>query len=269
MRNYLPFFLLLLLVSRPARAQVIYKDANPDVFIETNGTGSNTINLDLDSNGVIDFSAYCYWAHPSNMMYEAEPRLFSTIDSNIVMYDSLNGAAYAAMLQTGHSVGAGPYWQDPSLNSYMTLQYDGQNPGAFYFIGVRFLIGSQHHYGWIRVKTYDFTANYTAYCNLVIYDWAYEAQPDSMIMIGEGWNAVPETSNTTANVFAADHRVCIQPNGNSAMHVTVFDAFGKKVAEEENLQGNSSIDLPGAAEGIYLVKVEADEKVFTQKIYLR
>ena len=259
----------LLLLTLCSRAQVVYKDAYPDIFIETNGPANNTVDLDLDSNGVVDFTAYCYWGHPSNNMYEAEPNLYSLIDSNLIVKDPIDpGICIAAMMHIGDTVSSILYWQNPDSCSYLTVQTDWMNPAPFYFVGVRFLIGTQKHYGWIRYKTDGFSTNYTAYCNLVIYDWAYETQPDSSIIIGEGWNGVAENAAPAVNIFSSAHTITIQPADNSEMQVTVFDVFGNRVAAKENLRGNNSIELPEAASGIYLVEVKQDGKVLTKKVLL-
>lgn len=260
-------FATLVLVTLGSQAQVVYKDAYPDIFIETNGPANNTVDLDLDSNGVVDFTAYCYWGHPSNNMYEAEARLFSALDSNLVAQDSLYPCTAARMTFTD-TVNASCFGSNFGNCSYVAVREDWMNPGVFFFVGVRFLIGAQNHYGWIRVKTDGFSANYTAYCNLVIYDWAYETQPDSAIVIGAGWNSVAENPMPLANIFSSAHTITIQPADNSEMQVTVFDAFGKQIAAKENLRGNSSMELPDAAAGIYLVEVKQNGKVLTKKVLL-
>lgn len=262
-------FATLVLVTLGSQAQVVYKDAYPDIFIETNGPASSTAHLDLDSNNVEDFTATCVFSHPSNMLYYAEDLLYSTIDSNIIVKDPTQPeVCYAEMMHIGDTVNAAQYWQNPDSCSFLTMPFDWMNNGAYYFVGVRFLINNQHHYGWIRVKVDGFSTNYTAYSNLVIYDWAYETQPDSAIVIGAGWNSVAENTAPLANIFSSAHTITIQPADNSEMHVTVFDAFGKQIAAKENLRGNSSMELPDAAAGIYLVEVKQNGKVLTKKVLL-
>jgi hypothetical protein len=68
-------------------------------------------------------------------------------------------------------------------NSYYSASYyihAGEFPGNEKFIGVRFYIGTEQYYGWIRVNlASDFDP-------LTILDWAYESKPDTLILAGDG-----------------------------------------------------------------------------------
>lgn len=65
--------------------------------------------------------------------------------------------------------------------SYSYYLYIGDFLGQERFLGVRFFIGSDQHYGWVRINTPG-----TQVEPLTIVDWAYETTPDTRILAGDG-----------------------------------------------------------------------------------
>ena len=52
------------------------------------------------------------------------------------------------------------------------------------------------------------------------------------------------------------------------VNVTIYDALGKEVYFLKNIYGNKNIDLNGFNNGIYFLKIEMGDKIFSEKIIL-
>jgi hypothetical protein len=71
------------------------------------------------------------------------------------------------------------YYNTPSSWGYVSFR-GGSFRGDMKFVGVRFFIGSDIHYGWIRVRMNEMAQD------MRIMDWAYEANPGIGIHAGDG-----------------------------------------------------------------------------------
>lgn len=87
----------------------------------------------------------------------------------------------ASSLMTYGIMGASSYFKsvDPYDSFSVSLQA-GKFVGEEKFLGVRFYIGDNLHYGWIRISMPEEIAP------LTIIDWAYEQTPDMAIQAGQG-----------------------------------------------------------------------------------
>ena len=56
--------------------------------------------------------------------------------------------------------------------------------------------------------------------------------------------------------------------GQGTMHISISNLLGQKVLEL-NAEGNSSIDLSGYGQGIYLVRIVTENGVTLQKVNVR
>ena len=70
------------------------------------------------------------------------------------------------------------------------------------YLGVRFHIGEEQHYGWIRATVAEHVASMT------IYDWAYEQTPDKGIRAGEGYlSELPPVLDITGDGITTGEQV--------------------------------------------------------------
>lgn len=72
----------------------------------------------------------------------------------------------------------------PSGSSQGSMGY-GDFFGETKYIGVRFYIGAEQHYGWIRARIGEYIEP------LIVFDWAYESTPGDSIMTGVVGDIVP------------------------------------------------------------------------------
>ena len=108
--------------------------------------------------------------------------------------------AFVVPLNNGDIISANPSsldpvlrWYDPQIDTPGALLggqavfdgqlvYSGYWSGVDGFVGLRFLIGGETHYGWMEIN------NYSGIAAGQLLGWAYETRPDTPIAAG----AVPE-----------------------------------------------------------------------------
>jgi len=78
-----------------------------------------------------------------------------------------------------------------------------------------------------------------------------------------------QNSENSVKIYASDNIIYVQNTTNAPAQVMVFDLQGKQVmAKNIGTDNLSKIELNNA-EGIYIVKVIADSKTYTQKVTIR
>jgi hypothetical protein len=246
----------------------------------------------MDGNGVNDFQFFIvnvHYSHYTDAYCVAGPL---SNDSNALLIDSLT-SNFSLALRTGDSIGANrpllisqpaaiPFWSSrfrissDQLVHFMygdwTTNYSVSSDGywntPYYendFLGVRFLDSTgQTHYGWIHLRCFGSS-------KIVIINWAYESQPDSSIIAGDGWVAGIQSAQHAefANVYSSDNVIYVHLNFTGQATISIFDDMGQLIRKEENISSDAKIEMEGVAPGIYFVEVVEGEKVFTQKIYLQ
>ena len=168
-----------------ANAEIIYTDI-ADVDVAYN----DSYDVNLDNNGTADFtirrqfqtsSAYPLWYKDQAGIGAA---IYSQYDNQILGY---YGYAYGLNLGSTISNGAGGYYAGWDDNYYNYRNFGSVSAaggpygyvinGGDKYIGVRFDISGNRHYGWIRV-------NYTGLGALIVKDYAYESCPGVAIQAG-------------------------------------------------------------------------------------
>jgi hypothetical protein len=185
-------------------AAVIYTDVTPDF---TGGAGSG-YNLDVNNDAINDFSFNGWMGY-----YGAYGSLYMNgIGSNswVAPYSGGDPSILSSsnMVSAGQSFGGGFgsfFW---SSYGYCYGNWCGGQTDKY--IGLRFNIGGNTHYGWVRV---DIGPGFT----FTIKDYAYEDTPNTPIMAGDV--GVPAAS-TALNVIGMD----IADNNNGLDLEVSFDA---------------------------------------------
>lgn len=160
-----------LLVPQAIQAEVVYSGPQ-------NLDAAATANLDLDGNGVNDLEVRFF-----NLITSYSYVVFDGGGVNKVargaggMNDLINFTAGSI----GPDLGTGRSWAFLGAPNWRSSSYyNGNFNDATGYMGVTFKINGQDHYGWIRYtgKTNPFGGT--------IVDWAYEDQPATPIMVGDG-----------------------------------------------------------------------------------
>jgi hypothetical protein len=164
-----------------ADASVVYVDNGAE------GVISSDTNYDINGDTVIDYAVRFTVDLPVGVRIDS-------LDYSQVAYDQVTG--YAVALNAGDVVN-GVERQYAGSNSSHTLIKTGfstnegnwpNNLNDAKFVGLKFNVGADTHYGWFRVGA-EMSGP-----SARVYDWAYESTPDTAITAGAGAPEVPEPS---------------------------------------------------------------------------
>lgn len=253
-----------------ADAQIIHVDINPDTIVH------DTVFYELDMDGAggpeMRFEVGTYQASIGPINY-AEIQMLG--NNNNAIIGSLYSGAYPLpyTLNAGDSIsGTSPNWQNATVNS--GLQYLALTVGSSYalanwvgandkYLGVRFMIGSNTHYGWVRMSVSS-TAD-----SIIIKEYAYEALPGIGLTAGQlvGIAGTPDQNPTY--IFASGTTVTLQNTQvEKAGKVRVLNVLGQPVYESAITEENMRIPLEGQTPGIYMVEVQRADGNFVKKVYI-
>ena len=177
-------------LSMPAEAEVIYTPCNTAIAQPFFGGGPWLTPLDLNNDGAADFS----FGRFSNGRGTFGSTTYLKFFLNIVPRRGGNGvvqgqqAGTAAAVASGKKIGpeqqfgaGGLYMAFLSFNN-STVRSLGTWPSVeFAYVGLKFLINGEVHYGWARIKfPYPGQWDYAS-----IYGYAYESTPNQPILTGQ------------------------------------------------------------------------------------
>lgn len=182
-------------------AQIIYHDFEPDITL----TGAmDTISLDLDNNGVVDFrfgqQSYFYsysstnygssYGFKGNFILEGDGTSASVVVENLRM-EIYPGSTTTMRIPVNFDVDANINDQlnfntistymliAASLSYYGVPMKMGNHLGKTGLLAIRFSGKKGLHYGWIRVSVNDDASSIT------IHDYAYHKKAGKPIKAGE------------------------------------------------------------------------------------
>lgn len=183
--------------SNAAQADIIYVDM-PDAVLKGGGGGAP---IDFNSNGAFDLS----WS----VFVGDDPTCGCT--TTLVFCNGHSGAQVASSdfvataLEAGDLIGASLSFD--SFSQLMIEQWsacctkpafcegDWCSSGQTQYIGAGFLIAGVEHYGWVRTMRFgEQEGNW----GIVLYDFAYESQPQTPIIAGQKCSADTDLSGDVA-----------------------------------------------------------------------
>jgi hypothetical protein len=252
-----------------ASAQIIYVAPQANIFVPP----FQTLNLDLDNNGVDELSFYPYIGHISNQYWQHAINIVPlSNDTNAIAGDTTNYYIVVTQFENGDTIdSATNAWNDRNTSPQHSIPEAGYgvdgNSGytessLASYLGIRFLIGTEIHYGWIGV--------YVGSSCIRIVDWAYNTQADSSIIIGQQTVGIsPVQQQSTSAIFAADQSVIVQLKEISNATITVYNSLGQTINRTMNANGETKIGMENSPAGIYFVEVTEGNKTCSKKIYLQ
>ena len=176
----------LMAATPPAEAKIVYTAAN--ITIPAN----ESVKLDINKDGVADFSLYfyAYGARRVPLGYFDEALVIDPVKAGNEVWGitSSKGGACAAALPAAAKVGAGAAFTPNELLLFGTAgtAYSIPDPRCPFgnlprgaFLGLKFLINGETHYGWAHV------ALTTGLHKAVISGYAYETVPNQSINTGK------------------------------------------------------------------------------------
>lgn len=194
----------LLSIALPANAEIIYTPSNIPMALPV-GNQVATTQLDLNNDGNPDFTfSLVSSASAFSSVFRSQRTLAIGADqtgNEIIGVAGVKGfAPTAAPVPAGKKIGTQKNFV--SHGAIMAIEaYFGpnstRNSGSWRYVqtaylGLKFLIDGQVHYGWARIK-FPGPGNYELPS---IYGYAYESTPNTPIVTGQ-------TSGTAADVSSA------------------------------------------------------------------
>ncbi|MFC7444928.1 MULTISPECIES: T9SS type A sorting domain-containing protein [Mesoflavibacter] len=244
-----------------ANGQIIYTDIDPD-FV---GNDSN-IGLDLDNDTNFDFV----------IIDDAAPAVA------IVAYNSTTGNSFVGSQPSyiyPFALNAG----DP-ISAGQTAWYGGSNVGTLNYVscyngiggsnwcgvtdkylGLRFQIAGQTHYGWARL---DVTASGDSY---TLKDYAYESTPNTAINAGDLPLSVDEFANEKEiKIVALNKSIGLYNLPNEVIEYKLYSISGKKVLEGSVNDHTSVIEAKNVSSGLYIIELKntINNSVIRKKVIL-
>jgi hypothetical protein len=190
------------LLAQPAEAKIVYTVANTTI------QGNGSLNLDLNNDGIADFTIFNGFEagvrHPEGGFNYGLNIYPAQAGNEIWGVLSAKGWECAAALPDSVKVGPGAPFQSKYLpmaqasGSYTRgatehCPWASKHRGAF--LGLKFVVDGQIHYGWAHV-----TVGSTS---TVLNGYAYETVPNKPLITGKTSGPVV---NTAANVLAVPDR---------------------------------------------------------------
>lgn len=258
-----------LALAGAADAQIAYTDINPDTIVHD----TLTYNLDFDNNGQPELT----------FITSQYTTSYGTVNFAIVQVsgnanNAVIGSLYSSQypfpfaMNNGDSIsGTNTNWQAASVNS--GTQYLGAVSGSYTFcnwlgatdkyLGVRFMIGSNIHYGWARLSV---SANADT---IIVKDYAYEILPGIGLTAGQMVGIHTEEALGHIRIFSSSNTVVINnPEFNQGGNVRIYNSTGELVYESPANEETMRISLEGKAAGIYLVQFMRGDEQVSRKVYI-
>ena len=275
-------------------AQVNYTDLNPDVLVTGN---LDSYLLDLNADLMPDFSFVTLDTAfgGSNTSYFPIPVTYNVNYAGAQMNNapgnqwagetvitgtgtSASSSFGLANIPQGSSIGPGNSWDSSStlvglninitvpLLGYSTNVQSGPMIGTTGFIGLKFDISGNTHYGWARVEV---TANGEI---LSIKDYAYDGTPNTPIVAGEtgsGPVGINEAANFV-NVQTMGKFIRIELiNDLDFANATITSLSGQEIINKELNSSISQLNVSDISSGIYILTVNSKNGMYSKKLYVK
>jgi hypothetical protein len=195
----------LLAATLPAEAQIVYTPSNTPWAIAQENKGLAITPLDINNDGIPDFafamlSTLGVASSGTTTRFKFYLRIAPGQNGN----EAVQGVQAPLVSAVPAGVTIGPKEKFSPGARYLALtSFNGSNRTSgtwqdveFAYVGLKFLINGQVHYGWARIKfPYPGGTHFPS-----IYGYAYEATPNHPIVTGQISGTAP--ASTTANVPA-------------------------------------------------------------------
>ncbi len=253
-----------------ADAQIVYTDINPDVVLSGNNA-SYSLNMDNNNTTEMTFASYVSTDSVGNPIAYAMLLNLNTPSTNATL-----GALYQttvpfpyALANGAPIIAANPNWMPQTNGTQYLAAVIYSTPYCYFlgqndrYLGVRFNINNQLHYGWVRLS-----------CNagasvLTIKDYAYNTQVGSPINAGDMVNSIQPLSQNISRIYSSNNQLIINRDETNPVTVTIVNLQGETVLAEQTTEQTYTHDMSNLAAGIYLVAVTGEFGTTKQKIYIR
>ncbi len=188
-----------LTIGTRLHAEIQYTNIDPDKTIaQAENQSTRDFLLDLNNDGTAEFKIFqafsltTYWFFDYYFYSENSVRQVAINDGLSVMRKTAENA-YVAALDSNALISADQHFNANKMLgvfSYYDEQPEGFWPNAGQkFMGVKFKIGENIHYGWVRLSVAPLCESF------ILYDYAYEDEPGKAIKAGD--TGIPQSEEHT------------------------------------------------------------------------
>jgi hypothetical protein len=213
----------MLALAQPAEAEVV---VTKKTFRVDQG---RPVFLDLNKDGLPDFefSATYMFGSSTCGCHNRQAILIKTVAGGGVVGGSYAGqpGPYASALARGAKIGPSAHFANGKVvieahsNSYSTNFYDGKwyYVGPNRFLGVKFQIKGETHYGWIRM-TVDAPG---AVGNSIVTGYAYETVANKRITAGQAAASMADAESSAKKAGPSLGKLALGADGQSLWRIVV------------------------------------------------
>ena len=205
------------------------------------GSWDETYDVDIDGNGVVDFKILNnYMPNLASLMLGMEGVNYAIGSSNYIA--ALNNGDIVSSGKSFYKTDGVSYWSYGLLAWYIyndTKAYGGNfiNFTGDKFVGVKFDISGNWHYGWLRFRKFE--PNLSEWI-LVDAGWEDEADTGLTIDAPENSVSVEEITPMDFNITASDNYLSITTEALNSQ-LDVFDVNGKHLYNQAITTKNTNI----------------------------
>lgn len=260
---------LILFFSFESFSQISYTDIKPDASADVlTDTSDSLVTIDFNADGTEDYNFRWDYYDSEGWFIHTTYALISTNLMAVSGTTSFGPLVNPLKVNTtiGSSLTFTNHRPEPFLGNHENANFRGLGDR---YIGCKFRIGINTHYGWIRV-------NLDTNLKLVVKDYAYEKKPNTTINAGDtgataSVNDFDFDSNFSCFPVPAKNSLTIE-NKKSVriVQVSITNLTGQLLLSKKSIDNNSSIiiDISQLKTGIYFLNIENEKNVFSKKIII-
>lgn len=173
------------LTTHQAEAQVIYQDINPDMLTTGFSFFEYEIPFDFNEDGINECTLQAF-----NFTSSTTGAFSASIFLRMINYaEFLFSSGNIALLDKGDLIDSAGSWSNTEsfhlMNFYTDDIPENWTDAETKFLGIRFLVDGNYHYGWIRLGIGSYNLDHYSSPALMIFDDAYESLADTPIIAGD------------------------------------------------------------------------------------
>lgn len=251
-----------------ASGQIIYTDISPDFA----GGANSEYMLDIDNDGTDDFRIYnVSSSYVSNYGYSYNTNaLFiePLTASNDVLGSGGSTYAYPFALNSGDVISSTPTsgsWKNNGFaGGFNSLNYNSCDYGNWCnltdgYLGLRFNIGGNTHYGWVRLDVS------TAPDTYAIKDLAYNTIANESIEAGQTTLGIGENSLAELKIVSLNKSIALY-NLPENTDYNLYSLTGQSLINGSINQDTYVIEANTASNGVYILElIDSDTKATIKK----
>lgn len=222
-----------------ANAEIIYTNIIDE--------GGPLMGADIIFNGVVEFTL----GHLSNNVLGAWPLGNSILGS----FGGPNSLAYPFALYGGSIINSSGTWQNAGFqemnyNVGSSCYYGNWCTIEDAYLGLRFDMNGDTHYGWARVEIIDPVAG-----EWLLKDYAYEDVKDTPIVSGAGSLSLEDNLFSNIKIVSLNKSIGVY-NLNKSTDYTLFNISGQTLIKGEIDLESHIIEAKILAAGVYIIELE-------------